>query len=186
MAPDGPGQSSLLFLEVLSILHKKHIPYAVIGAFAASVYGNIRASLDVDAVIPSTRLNHLSESLMEAFRDAGFKVAGRKGGMDDPIPAMIKITDQYENQVDLLQGIRGMNQDVFQRTREVPFRDHVVKVIGLEDFIATKLYAGSSKDLHDAREVYEMNKEQIDQKLLSRVTNGYGSEAKKKLSDLVS
>lgn len=45
------GQSTLLLLDVIEFLNKKKISYAIIGAFAASFYGVVRASLDADAVI---------------------------------------------------------------------------------------------------------------------------------------
>ena len=47
----GPGQSSLLLLKVIKLLNKRRVPYAIVGAFAASFYGVVRASLDADAVI---------------------------------------------------------------------------------------------------------------------------------------
>ncbi len=51
MKANKPGQSTLLLLEVIKILEQFEIPYAIIGAFAASFYGVVRASLDADAVI---------------------------------------------------------------------------------------------------------------------------------------
>ena len=51
MKATGPGQSTLLLLDVVKVLNKYQISYAVIGALAASFYGVVRASLDADAVI---------------------------------------------------------------------------------------------------------------------------------------
>jgi len=47
----GPGESSLLLLKVIKGLCKENISYVIVGAFAASFYGIVRASLDADAVI---------------------------------------------------------------------------------------------------------------------------------------
>ncbi|PIW59549.1 MAG: hypothetical protein COW13_04495, partial [Candidatus Omnitrophica bacterium CG12_big_fil_rev_8_21_14_0_65_50_5] len=51
MKISGPGQSPLLLLSIIPSFNKVKIPYAVVGAFAASFYGVVRASLDADAVI---------------------------------------------------------------------------------------------------------------------------------------
>ena len=51
MKPTAPGQSAVLLLDVIESLEKLDIPYAVVGALAASFYGLIRASLDADAVL---------------------------------------------------------------------------------------------------------------------------------------
>jgi len=51
MKSHGPGQSPLLLLDVIDILNKLNIPYAVVGALAASFYGTIRAGMDADAII---------------------------------------------------------------------------------------------------------------------------------------
>jgi len=49
-----PGQSFLLFLDVVEVLERENIDYAVIGAVAASVHGSVRASLDADALLSLT------------------------------------------------------------------------------------------------------------------------------------
>ena len=46
MKINGPGESSLLLLKVIKVLEKFKIPYAIVGAFAVSFYGLVRASLD--------------------------------------------------------------------------------------------------------------------------------------------
>ena len=45
------GQSALLLLDVVEILSREKIDYLVIGAFALSVHGVVRASSDVDALL---------------------------------------------------------------------------------------------------------------------------------------
>ena len=67
MRATAPGQSTLLLLDVIDLLDKRHIAYAVIGAFA-----------------------------------------------------VINIQDTFHNRVDLLIGIRGMTQEVFQLFEECP------------------------------------------------------------------
>lgn len=49
------GQSALLLLNVIQVLNKLQVPYAIIGAFAASYYGVVRASLDADGKIMTSK-----------------------------------------------------------------------------------------------------------------------------------
>ena len=55
MKANGPGESSLLLLDVIKQLDVCAVPYLVVGAFAASFYGAVRASLDADSVISFAR-----------------------------------------------------------------------------------------------------------------------------------
>ena len=61
------------------------------------------------------------------------------------------LSDDFENRVDLIAGIRGMEAAAFTRTIEIPFQDTLLRVIGREDFIAMKVFAGGPLDIEDAR-----------------------------------
>lgn len=49
------GQSALLLLDVVDILRREKVDYAVIGAFALTVLGVVRATTDVDALLFTTQ-----------------------------------------------------------------------------------------------------------------------------------
>jgi len=113
-----PGQSALLFLDVAEILERRNVDYAVIGAFALSVHGAIRATMDVDAVISFPQMQ--LANLRAAFEDAGFQTELRRGDANGPISAMFVLRDDNGNQVELLVGLRGIDPYVFSRTVEIP------------------------------------------------------------------
>lgn len=73
MRTTAPGQSALLLLDVISMLNERHIPYAVIGAFAASFYGMVRASVDADAVISIQGVQE-AMNLCQDFQNRGWSV----------------------------------------------------------------------------------------------------------------
>jgi hypothetical protein len=177
------GQSTLLLFDVLRILAEQHIDYAVIGALAASVHGVVRASVDVDAVLSLTVKD--AASLEGKFRAAGFHTVFRRGDFDDPIPALLALTDSYGNRVDLLVGLRGLEQEAFARVLEIPFNDETLKVIGREDFIAMKAFAGGPQDLLDARRAILAAPGPLDIDLLVRLTKQYGPDALKELDLLL-
>ncbi len=169
------GQSALLFLDVVEILQREKVDYAVIGAFALSVHGAVRGTMDVDAVVyASTRQ---LPKLRTAFDRAGFLTELRHGDPDDPIPAMLVLRDDYENRVELLSGLRGMDPQVFARTIEVPFMGVNLRMVGREDFIAMKCFAGGPQDILDARSAYEGAQGPVDLDLLRTVTRRFGRPA---------
>ena len=150
MRATSAGQSVLLLLDVVSLLDKRGIEYGVVGALAGAVYGAIRATIDADALI-SMSPSQLPD-LENFFGKAGFTAVLSRGDADDPIPAMLAISDEFGNRVDLLGGLRGLDPEAFSRTQAVPFFGTTLRVIGREDFIAMKCFAGGPLDIADAQE----------------------------------
>jgi len=168
------GQSPLLLLDVVAILTKLGIDYAVVGAMAASFHGIVRASADADAVISLTTRS--LESLEDQFKKVGLQTELRRGDDKDPIPALLMLNDSYGNRVDLLAGVRGMDPGAFARAVDAPFEGEHLRVIGLEDFIAMKLFASGPKDIEDVRQVIVVSKESLDRKLLEKLTARFGKK----------
>jgi predicted nucleotidyltransferase len=176
------GQSPLLLLDVIDILKREGVEYAVIGALAAAVYGTIRASADADALVSLTA-NKLS-SLAQVFKKKGFTVEFRRGDAEDPIPAMLVVGDAHQNRVDLLGGLRGLDPRMLSRTVEVPFSGEILRVVSREDFIAMKCFAGGPQDVEDAR-IALKTADQLDLDLLRKVTRRFGRPAADALESLL-
>jgi predicted nucleotidyltransferase len=179
----GVGQSALLLLDAIAVLTSERVDYAVIGAMAASIYGVVRASIDADAILS---LGAQKQSDLErTFRAAGFQTALRLGDADDPIPAVLQLTDRFENRVDLLVGLRGLEPDAFARAVEVQFQGVALRVIGREDFIAMKVFAGGPHDMSDAKSAITAAGGQLDLALLRRLTQRFGRAASDSLERLL-
>jgi hypothetical protein len=177
------GQSALLFLDAVEILKREKIDYLVIGAFALSAHAIVRASSDVDALlgVSDSRLAKLAKK----FGTLGFITTLRRGEADDPILGMIVLSDSYGNQVDLLGGLRGLDPKIFSRAVEVPFLGENLRIVGREDFIAMKCFAGGPQDVADARSVYHGASSPLDLDLLRAVTRRFGRDAADKLEEVI-
>jgi predicted nucleotidyltransferase len=151
-------------LDVVDRPVQHGIDYAVIGAIAASVHGIVRASFDADALI-SVRRQKLKELAVE-FEAAGSQTDLRVGDAEDPIPALLAISDSHGNRVDLLGGLRGLEPAAFSRTVQVPFKGSRMRVIGREDFIAMKAIAGAPQDVADARNAMLPGSDSLDFSLM--------------------
>jgi predicted nucleotidyltransferase len=183
MRTDRAGQSALLFLDVAEILTRENVDYLIIGAFALSVHGLVRASSDVDALlyVSYPRLTEISK----VFEAAEFGVTMRRRDDDDPILSMLILSDTYGNRVELLGGLRGLDPMVFSRAIEVPFYGVNLRIVGREDFIAMECLAGSAQDLADARAAFEGAQGPVDLDLLRAVTRRFGRAAADRLEDLL-
>jgi hypothetical protein len=177
------GQSALLLLDVVEILQQENIQYAVIGAFALSAHGVVRASTDVDALLSTTPVR--LAKLRTLFDRAGFRTELRRGDADDPIPTMLILHDSYNNHVDLLGGLRGMDPALFSRTVDVPFMGVNLCIVGREDFIAMKCFAGRPQDILDAQSAFDSAQGPVDLDLLRAVTRRFGRDAADKLEQVL-
>jgi predicted nucleotidyltransferase len=177
------GQSALLLLDAVAVLRAEAIEYAVIGAMAASVHGSLRASADADALLSVTasKLGNLAR----VFKKAGFAAEFRRGDANDPIPAMLLVSDSHGNRVDLLGGLRGIDPQVFARAVEVPFSGDRLRVVGREDFIAMKCFAGGPLDIADALLALKSAQAPVNLDLLRRVTRRFGRAAADVLEQLL-
>ena len=155
----------------------------MIGAFALSVHGAVRATTDVDALLFTTpgRLAELSI----LFKQTGFGTELRHGDANDPIQGLLVLSDSYGNHVELLGGLRGMDPQVFSRALEIQFRDQSVRVVGREDFIAMKCFAGGPQDVLDAISAYRAAQGPLDLDLLRTVTRRFGRDAADKLEQVL-
>lgn len=178
-----PGESALLLLDVVDVLNAQRINYAVIGAFAASVYGGVRGTLDADVLVSAGVQEGVQ--IERSFSKAGFQSTLERGGVDDPIPGMVRVSDAFANRVDLLLGLRGLDPQAFSRTVEVPFQGTTLRFVGREDFIAMKVFAGSPLDLVDAASAIAADPGSLDGQLVRRLAARFGRSASASLESVL-
>jgi predicted nucleotidyltransferase len=183
MRTSAPGQSALLMADVAEFLTTQGVRYAVIGAMAAAVHGVVRASLDADAVVELQVRE--AQTLRQSLAEKGYDAALRVGEADDPIQALLEVRDGYGNRVDLLVGLRGMDPELLDRTRQVMLAEAILEIVGREDFIAMKAFAGGPVDLADARAVIAQDRESLDLELLQRLAQRFGRDTVKAVESLI-
>ena len=145
MRTTGPDQPEQLLLDVSDLLVEFGVSYALVGALAVSYYGVPRATTDADSVIWMRDIDKTADDLRKRLVEGGYHAELRLGDLDDPILQSIRVEDGYRNRVDLLLGIRGMDPDAVHRCVSAGFFGSTVRVIGAEDLIAMKIFAGALK-----------------------------------------
>lgn len=86
----------------------------------------------------------------------------------------------------MLVGLRGLEKAAFQRAIDVPFQGAVLRVVGVEDFIAMKVFAGGPQDIADARYALAAARNTINVDLLTLLAARYGRQVTSELKKLLS
>ena len=120
-------------------------------------------------------------ALERRFRADGFTTELRYGDAADPIGAVLAITDEHGNRVDFIVGLRGLDAGAYSRTIEIPFHGEPLRIVGVEDFIAMKLFAHGPQDLADARSALDAAGDNLDLPLLRRLAERFGQETARAL-----
>jgi hypothetical protein len=185
MRATGPNQPGHVLLDVRDSLNELGIAYAVIGALAVSYYGIPRSTTDADAVIWLNDTEITAFDLTKRLGTAGFDARLNRGDLEDPVVGAITVDDRYQNRVDLLLGVRGMDPEAIGRCLESPLLDSTVRIIAAEDLIAMKIFAGSFRDLDDVRGILQVWGPQLNLDLLRKLARRYGPAIARKLEQVL-
>ena len=78
-----------------------------------------------------------------------------------------------------------MKASVFERVQKTKFMGSPIQVVGPEDLIAMKIFAGSPKDIQDVVGILDVSANKIDLALLGKLTADYGPSCRKTLNKLL-
>ena len=134
--------------DVVAALRAADITHAVIGAAAMAAHGVSRATADVDLLTTDSRA--LLESTWTLISDRS-AVDIRKGGDDDPLAGVVRISGRGELDVDVIVGNRTWQHDCVSRAR--PPATGGPPIVRSEDLVLLKLYAGGPQDAWDIHQL---------------------------------
>jgi hypothetical protein len=174
-----------LLLDIIDILGELGVPCAVVGALAVSYHGIPRSTTDADATIWLSGTGKSAQDVCDKLVNTGYQAKLSRGDVDDPISGVIAVHDVHDNRADLLIGVRGMDPDVRSRCASTALLDSPVSIIGAEDLIAMKVFAGGPQDLEDVRGILQVSGELLNMDLLHELARRYGTDAATSLSSLL-
>lgn len=118
-----------------------------------AVHGVVRATADLDLLVTDRAV--LAPDAWRALEKAGVTVERRVGDDADPLAGVVRFTGPTEAAVDLVVGRHGWQAALLARATPRLVGAEQLPVIAPADLILLKLYAGSSRDLHDVEELLE-------------------------------
>lgn len=168
-----------LLIEIVKILDNLEIKYFITGGFAVSVWGQPRATFDIDIVVKI--IEPQAYKLAKAWRDI-FK-AGYAD--EDAIKEAIKNKSEFNFidpnsnlKVDFWVAKENNNPPEFENRKPEKISGRNVFFISPEDLILSKLQwyklSDSERHIDDIKSIFQISKERIDKKYLNYWVNKLG------------
>jgi hypothetical protein len=168
-----------LLQHVVSALERVKIPYAIVGSYASSIWGESRLTQDIDIVIQADE--RAVESLCQAFPEPEFYVS-RAAAID-----AVKYARQFNvihpasgHKIDfMVAGKSDWTNAQLTRCKQVQITPNLVSAVASpEDVILGKLIyyreGGSDKHLRDIAGILRISGDAVDRNYISQVAAQQG------------
>ena len=137
--------------ELILLLHKADVSFAICGGFAVAHHGFVRMTLDLDLLIDPSRDN--AKKVLEALTDFGFGESGITE-KDLSTPGTAITLGAQPNQVDLLTSMSSAPTDkILERSESTSLDGIPVQVVSKPDLLQAKREANRPKDRIDLEEL---------------------------------
>lgn len=146
-------------LRLVSLLDRQQVPYVVIGGLAVAVWGEPRATLDIDASIwvPEDRIESF---VLEVRNDFEILVDNPEAFVDETRVLPVLSTEGVR--IDLIFGQLPFEQEAIERGTEIATGEGSVRFCTAEDLILMKILSDRDRDQSDARGVALRKMEELD------------------------
>ena len=135
------------FSDFLSLLNAHQVEYLLVGGYAVTIHGYVRATGDMDIFIAATQEN--AERVVAVIREFGFEVPELNAELVLEPRKMLRMGSP-PLRIEVMNQIDGVEfGECHPRALEVQLGELRVPVISLADLRTNKLAAGRHKDLDD-------------------------------------
>jgi hypothetical protein len=148
----------LALAYAVQCLRHARVRYAIIGAWALSLWGKPRATADLDflVLVKGDRLEHLAAVLTSSGMELD-----RLWQQWNPLLRGSQLRLQYRGAtIDLLLPRDQHDEAIFRRVKKKRVAGKYYWVVSLEDFIVQKIKVGRPRDFEDAVSVVERFREE--------------------------
>jgi hypothetical protein len=158
-------------LEVSSLLERLSVPHMLIGGLAVALWGEPRATLDVDFTI-WVDPQQMAETILELCRHV-------RCLPDDPVAfvnrtRVLPAMTSQEAKVDIIFAAWPDERRMIARAQPKQANGKTIMVASVEDLVFMKLASERPKDIEDSRLLVRRYKSSIDRNLSRAKTPGVG------------
>ncbi len=146
-------------LEVAVVLDALKVPYMMVGGLANAVWGEPRATIDVDVTVwvDESALSGFIARLSETFRIL----------VEHPLDfarqtRVVPLESREGVRVDVILGLLPFEREALERAVTVQIAGSPVRVVTAEDLIIMKIASTRPRDLDDARGVARRRRAELD------------------------
>lgn len=157
---------AIVLTRVVECFRRAGVRYAIIGAWALSLWGKPRATADLDflVLVKSEELGRLT-----AFMTAAGMEVDEEWEKWNPLLRGSQARFQCRGvMIDFLLPRDRHDQEILRRRQKKKVAGKYYWVVSLEDFILQKLKVGRPRDFEDALSVIERYRENLDRRYLGR------------------
>ena len=162
-----------LVIDFVRILDRNKVKYVLVSGYVSILFGRSRSSEDIDIIVkklPKRRFAVLWEDLLKYFEclvPDNFESAYDKYLMKQTSIRFSRKDQPIPNIEFMFPKAEDLDNWVLKNGKQVRLNRQILKISPIELQIAYKLFLGSGKDIEDARHLYQLFKENLNQKLLS-------------------
>jgi len=163
--------------EVCLFLDNIRMDYILIGGLAVSIWGEPRATVDIDFLISlkTDDFDFLTEKLKESGR---FIFVHDKPMIFGKISFRATLKSNPDISVDVLFADDEFKNEALKRKETVRIDDFSINIAAPEDLIILKFLSGRGQDRLDAEKILEIQKEHLDREYMQRWAERLGIEMK--------
>ena len=166
----------LFTLDFTNILNKLNIKYVIVSGYVAILFGRSRGSEDVDLIIENMDYSKFNELWTELYtKFECILVDTPKIAYDDYLKLKDRLrfakADTFIPNMEVKTPSTDIENWVLTNSIEVNLNKNKLFISSFELQIAYKLYLGSEKDIEDARYLYKLFSDRLDQNKLSEFIN---------------
>ena len=144
---------------IAQVLDSLHIDYAVVGGIANAVWGEPRATLDVDVTVSveNAKLDEAIASIVERFTSP---VSDARSFVQQTRVLPLDTADGVR--IDVIFALLPFELDAIRRARKVPIAGRVVAIVTPEDLVIMKIISERPRDLADAEAIVRRRIAELD------------------------
>ena len=134
---------------IVNALEERGIEYALCGGLAMAVHGFVRATVDIDLLVPADQANAIEQAVAPLgyiIKALPMRFSG--GGVEIRRVSKIDSTDGDTMTLDLLL-VSPATEDVWSSRQRLTWRGRAVAVVAREGLVKLKRFRSSRQDLAD-------------------------------------
>jgi predicted nucleotidyltransferase len=145
--------------DITQVLESVHIEYAIIGGIANAVWGEPRATIDVDVTVSVDE-----EDLAKRIATIGARF---RPAVSDPVAfvqqtRVLPLDTRDGVRIDVIFALLPFELDAIRRASRVSIAGRMVHVVTAEDLVLMKIISERPRDLADAEAIVRRRAKELD------------------------
>lgn len=146
-------------IDLAQLLEKSQVPYMIIGGLANAVWGNPRATIDIDVAVwvPDERITDVLKAIEKNYT---LRVEKPLAFISET--RVLPVKSKCDLNIDIIFGALPFEKAAIDRAVAVDVGDARIKFCTAEDLVLLKIISERPQDLEDVRSILQFQKNNLD------------------------